>query len=235
MNGWMWLTLGTDRFLAYGYVDAQAGPSAKGVKVSDPPTGEELAAVARPSATFRMPMGQVAALTAEEITRFGLPAEPEWMEFFRPAKTPWSEDPRLQGQLHPSYPNDLQAVFFLPVLRQAEAMWVRLSAPDPVVEGYRATLLNDSHFEPALKAGTPVTVRPTPGLQQPIWLSEAMRANLGKYRGACEQCGFDLVMTPVEELIRATFSNVPEGMLLEQFTTRCGLCGSTQMLEAVRN
>lgn len=235
MNGWIWLTLGTDRFLAYQYVDPQAGPSAKGVPVSNPPTAEQLSTALRPSSTFRMPMGEVLPLTADEVRQFGLPAEPEWMQFFRPQRTAWSDDPRLLGLLHPGYPNDVQAMFILPAARQVEAMWVRLSAVDEAAEGYAGTLLNDSHYEPTLRAGTPVTIRPTAGLQQPILLTETMRANLGKYRGACQGCGFDLVMTPVEELIRASFPNVPPGMLLERFTTRCGLCGNTQALSAVGN
>ena len=57
--------------------------------------------------------------------------------------------------------------------------------------------------------------------------------NLSKYRGACEQCGFDLVVAPIDELIRKTFPDAPPGAQLMSFTTRCALCQGTQVLRAV--
>lgn len=236
MQGWIWLTLGTDRFLAFAYIDPTAGPSAKGVQVDGDPTSEQVEQLTTfPGSTFRMPMGDVAPLSAEDVAHLGLPTQPEWMQHYRAPATAWSADPRLAGAFHPSHPNDLQAMFFMPRTGTVESMWVSLKSEDRAVDGYLGELLNDAHGDPSLRSGTRVTIRPTPGVQQPIWVSDTMRSNYSKYRGACTECGFDLVLTPVEAIIAQTFPDVPPDARLEQFTTRCAMCQGTQMLKQVPN
>lgn len=234
MQGWIWLTLGDERFLAFAYIDAMAGPSAKGVQVDGAVTPEQIEQLARfPGSTFRMPMGQVLPLTEEEVAQLGLPGEPEWMQHYRQPETPWAKDPRLTQAFHASYPNDLQAMFFMPMTGTVESMWVSLQSEDAAVGGYSGRLLNDAQSDTSLRSGTTVTVRPTQGVHQPVWVSDVVRSNYSKYRGACTECGFDLLLTPVETIIEQTFPDVPDGARLEQFTTRCAMCQGTQSLKQV--
>lgn len=237
MQGWIWLTLGEgEHFLAFAYIDPTAGPSAKGVQISGMPTAEQIEKITTfPGSTFRMPMGQSTALSPHEIEQLGLPQSPEWMQHYKQPETPWSNDPRLAGAFHASYPNDLQAMFFMPCSGTVESMWVTLKSEDPAVDGYVGQLLNDAHGDPDLRSGTMVTIRPTAGVQQPVWVSAVSRSNYSKYRGACTECGFDLVLTPVESIIAQTFPDVPPDARLEQFTTRCAMCQGTQMLTQVPN
>jgi hypothetical protein len=83
----MWIPDGM--YLAYYYLDPEAGPSAKGARVSDSPTPAEFdVVIQRPDATFRDPVGCGArTLTAEEVVAAELPDRPPWLEIFEPPGT----------------------------------------------------------------------------------------------------------------------------------------------------
>ena len=50
---------------------------------------------------------------------------------------------------------------------------------------------------------------------------------------ACGKCGFAELFDAPSDLIRATFSNLPEGATMDAFTALCALCGDVQTVEAV--
>lgn len=219
------------RVLAFRYVDRQAGPSAKGAFLAgiDPTTGEVATAATRPEVTVRIdPRMQMTALSAADVARLGLPAEPEWMQFFKPG--PWTSDPRLAGKFHPEYPDDLQASFFFPSTGNVEQMWVRLERAEPALEAYAGKLLNTAHADASIAAGTTVLIRPAPGASIPVWLSPAVQENLRDWTAKCSACGFDLVVEPVSALLARQFANAPPGATFEALTTRCAMCRNTQMV-----
>ncbi len=230
---WAFVSLNDLRFLAYTYEDAQAGPSAKGVPLAAAqPTPGEVAQTGRPDDTIRLGAGvRVEPLAPEQVAALGLPVEPTWMEFFRVPPRPWREDPRLAGKLHPQFRDDVQARFHLVASQKIELMWVRLDRAVPELDAYEGALLNTAHHDSELRAGTRVRVRVAPGVKEPVWLSPVALANQLAWTARCTACGFDLVLTPIDELAQRQFAALPPGSTLEALTTRCATCGQTQLLE----
>ncbi len=220
--------------LVFSYVDPQAGPSAKGALLRDvEPTSEDVRdAATRPTLTVRLGPGlQPRPLPVELAERLTLPAEPEWLAFFRPGPPgPWTKDPLLAEHFHADCPDDVSALFFLAGTGQVERMWVRLDREVPAHQAWGGVLLNTAHHDAALTQGTRVMVRGVPGAKGPLWLSPAMAKNLEQWSAKCEACGFDLVLEPVEVLIARQFKNVPAGESLVQLTTRCAMCRQTQLV-----
>lgn len=96
---WCWITIGTERVLAFRYKDPHAGPSAKGAVVSSAATPDEVrTAVDHPDRTVRDPdrFGAV-AIGAEDALHMGLPRDPPWIGFFenKPVPPPRGEDSRV--------------------------------------------------------------------------------------------------------------------------------------------
>lgn len=236
---WGIVQLPAQRALVYSYVDPQAGPSAKGALVrSETPTLDDARdAATRPNITVRLGPGLTPrALTEEELDDLQLPDEPQWLEFFRPREEgPWRKDPLLAGRFHPQHPNDLQVSFFLPAHRQVEQMWVRLDREVPSLGAWGGTLLNTSHLDPTLTQGTRVDVRGAKGAKAPLWVSAVMAKNLERWDAVCSACGFDLVLEPVEALLARQFPGMPEGSVMEVFTTRCAMCNQTQSVALRRD
>lgn len=221
--------------IVFSYVDPQAGPSAKGTLLtSTEATVEDArAAATRPNVTVRLGEGlQVRPLPELEVARLALPEEPEWLRFFQaPPSGAWVKDPFFKGRFHPQFPNDVQGVFFFPASRKAEQMWVRLERETPVAGTYEGVLLNTAHLEPTLKEGTRVRLRGAEGASGPVWVSDVTAQNLTAWDARCEACGFDLVLEPVETLIKRSFPDAPEGAEFEALTTRCAMCRQTQLLQ----
>ena len=233
--------MGSERFLAFTYTDASAGPSAKGAKVAgDQPTPAEVEeAVQSPGVTLRM--AGVSSVPLEEgwITYLRLPAEPPWMAHFagaaKPApgaasKTPWRDDPRLAGHFHQSQPDDIEANFVLLKQKTIEKMWVRITAPvraSAVDIGFMAELLNQSHHVPEFKPGAKVFVRPSKSHPPLLQVPRVAVDNLREWTTVCEGCGFDLLFIPVADLAKMQFPNAPAGSVPVRFTTRCIMCQQT--------
>lgn len=148
--------------------------------------------------------------------------------------TPWRSDPALAGRFHPQAPDDLEALFFFVEARQVEKMWVRLDAVDDEIGGYSGNLLSTPYARGAgVAAGSRVAIRCTPGAGDPVWVSDATRANLRAWRSPCEACGFDLLFEPVEVIASRQFPSAPPDWAPLAFTTRCPLCGGTMMAESL--
>jgi hypothetical protein len=235
----MWISarLGSEAFLLYSYVDAMAGPSAKGIKLAgEAPTVEEARlALERPSATVRLPGVATTPLSAEWIDYLQLPAAPPWLAHFRPPPTaappaampPWRTDPLLAGQFHPECPDDIEVTFVLLSHQVLEKMWVRLDKVAPPM-GYVGKLLNSSRHAAPLATGATVMVHPSRSHPPALWVPDAATAqNLRDYSTVCEGCGFDLLLIPMAELVHMQFPTAPPGAVLAQMTTRCVLCRGT--------
>ena len=234
-QSWVWIDMGKgERYLAFTYVDPSAGPSAKGIEAPRGLTAKQAKQAAdAPDHTVRLsPKGfPTTPLTAAEVKELKLPATPTWLSFFSKPKAelPWRSDPKLS--FHADYPNDLEARFFFPEERTAEQMWVSLNGVDAEVSGYTGKLLNTPNSKSDVREGSQVTVRVTPGVSEPVWVTKVMRANLKDWKMACTACGFDMHFTPVAELIGAQFKDAPKDSTMEKFTTRCPVCGKTMMIE----
>lgn len=234
-QSWVWIDMGPgERYLAFTYVDASAGPSAKGILAPKGLTAKQAKAAANaPDRTVRLspPGFPTTGLTLAEVKELKLPAAPSWLSFFSKPKSElaWRNDPKLS--FHADDPNDLEARFFFPEQHKVEQMWVTLNGVDAEVGGYTGKLLNTPNSKSDVREGSQVTVRVTPGVPEPVWVTKVMRANLKDWKMACTACGFDLHFTPVAELIAAQFKDAPRGSVMEKFTTRCPVCGKTMTVE----
>jgi hypothetical protein len=133
----------------------------------------------------------------------------------------------LRGAFHPGHPDDLEVTFVQFSKQTLEKMWVRLGEVVPQI-GYRGTLLNTSHVDPAQREGTRVLVRPSRSHPPALWVPDGACAdNLRSHESQCEQCGFELIFIPIAELTRLQFPAMPPGSLLEFMTTRCLMCRGT--------
>src|SRR6185503_9364270 len=84
--------------VAFVYLDAHAGPSAKGGLASE----RDLARM--PSRTVRLSADtQLRELAPDEIAAYRLPAQPDWLRTYGPQpapQSPWHRDPLLEGKFH---------------------------------------------------------------------------------------------------------------------------------------
>jgi hypothetical protein len=230
---WVQVQIDNQVMLGFAYEDPQAGPSAKGAIVQPESLEDDVRrAVERPDHTVRLGLRNFPStpLPAATIARLGLPAEPPWMEFFRPRSAqPWLRDPALADRFHRDYPNDLEVLFMFPGHRM-ERMWVRTTGVDPEIGGYGGELLNQPFTEDAdLAQGAQVAYRLAPGVPEPIWVSPVMRANLGGWSSRCTVCGFDMLTEPAQAIAARQFGEW--GGQAVTFTTRCPMCEHAMMVE----
>jgi hypothetical protein len=238
VHTWVWVTAPSgENYLGFTYLDRTAGLSVKAGPWPEPQTAEALdAAIHRPGVTFRLPgPWNLTPVSPGDIAALKLPAEPPWLAHFAPpppASQPWRTDLLLAGKFHPSYPDDLEALFFFHAHRRVERMWVRIVDVAASSGGYLGQLLNTPHTPAGLQAGAPVVIRAARGAPSPIWVRDAVRDNLSGYQSLCHDCGFDLLVTPAAELVQRQFPGAPEGSVMMQFTTRCAMCQGTMTVEA---
>lgn len=221
-------------FLGYGYVDQTAGLSAKGVMLDWPATRQTAAAaVEAPVHTIRLPGFEATPLEPAEVSALGLPERPAWADFFGPppSERPWRDDPAMASHGHRDLPDDFQATFYFWPEMRAEQMWVSLRTADPAIRGYSGVLLNQPHTPGHLERGATVSIRVAPGASAPMWVSPVMRANLARWKVRCNDCGFDMLLSPADYIASQQFPEAPEGCVPVAFTTRCDLCSGTAMVE----
>jgi hypothetical protein len=235
-HAWVWIDMGKgETILAFTYVDTSAGPSAKGIVTAKSLTAAQAKkAASSPDHTVRLaPSFPTTALTPEELKRLKLPAKPEWLRFFATPEViaaPWKKDPKLK--LHADYPNDVEARFYFPAERKVESMWVSLSGVDQEIGGYTGKLLNTPNSKAEVRAGSIVSIRSSPGVPEPVWVSPVMRENLKKWTMKCTACAFDMYFTPLEDVAKAQFPNAPPGAEMLGFTTACPVCGKLMNVDA---
>lgn len=154
---------------------------------------------------------------------------------------PWRDDPLLAGRFHPKHPDDLEVVVHEGGPRLSaippELMWVRLhdvaldAGPERRV--YRGSLLNRPHRLPNVQIGEEILVLPAKGSPHPIrtttrYLEERMQYDVLP----CRKCGFADLFDPPSALIAKIFPNIPEGSVMERFTSFCPICGGVQDIVA---
>ncbi len=229
---WMAAFVGSQRFLLFAYNDPSAGPSGKGVEIAgELPTPQEVqGAVQAPTTTVRLSGVPTSPLPAEWVAHLGLPAEPGWMQFLsQPPAGPWRTNPVLRGRFHPEHPDDIEANFLQLRQRTIERMWGQLHAPIEDL-GFVGKLLNSSQLVPDLASGVDVLVRPSTSHPPLVFVPVVAAENLRDWSSTCGVCGFELVLIPMQELIRMQFPNAPPNSLPERFTTRCAMCESAMQV-----
>jgi hypothetical protein len=220
--------------VAFVYLDAQAGPSARGGSI-----------------TVRLsPAFQLTELSAAEIEARHLPARPEWLHYYGPQPdpdAPWHRDPLLSGQLHEQFPDDLQAIVHdgepRRTQRAPELCWVRMVGVEPAPHRpgvddqlqsphvYLGVLLNAPHGLISVQRGDQLKLLAARGLPHPLHVTNQYLTERPSWTiTPCDRCGASECYDPPSVLARTRFPDLPADTVVERFTSLCARCGGTQEL-----
>jgi hypothetical protein len=145
----------------------------------------------------------------------------------------WRAHPKLTGRFHPEIPDDLQVIVHDggPRLTQKapELVWVTVTGGEGDV--FSGRILNQPAHVTSVHQGQEIRFIvpdrcPHPLLVTPKYLHERPSWQIDP----CRQCGFAALFDAPSDLIRAAFPDIPDGAVMEGFTSFCPLCGGIQML-----
>ena len=164
---------------------------------------------------------------------------------------PWRTDAALAGKFHPSYPDDLQILVHdgepRRTGRQPELCWVRIlgvekgparpllageeQAPDTLRRAvYVAQLLNQPQQLTSVVQGDPVRFFADPGGQHLFTVTAEYLAERAEWQiQPCQSCGLCEGLDPPSVMAATRFSGAEVVPIM--FTSRCPLCGGTQLLK----
>lgn len=150
----------------------------------------------------------------------------------------WRSHPRLIGQFHPQYPDDIQVVIHEggPRLSKSapELVWVSvLTAESENV--FSGRILNEPHNLHSLGQGKQIKfIAPEVG-QHPVLVTDKyLKERLQWKIHGCDKCGLSELFDAPSDLIRVIFPNMPPDADLEAFTSFCGFCGGIQAIESLK-
>lgn len=146
----------------------------------------------------------------------------------------WRTHPKLAGRFPAEHPDDLQVLVHDggPRItdRQPEAVWVTVTGCDGDV--FTARVLNQPSQLRAIQMGQQIQFIVPSGGGYPILVTEKyLRERSSWVVHPCETCGLAELFDAPSDLIRAVFPNIPEGAVMEGFTSFCPLCRGVQALE----
>lgn len=231
--------------IAFVYLDAHAGPSAKGGLASD------LQLATMPSRTVRLAATtKLHELDDAEVAARKLPPTPAWLAHYGPqplADQPWRHDPNLEGKFHKDFPDDLQALVHdgdpRRMRRGPELCWVRVQRVDraatrPVTEAiekshavYVGELLNQPHTLTSVKRGDKLKLLSVPGMPHPLHVTDEYLAERVRWTiTPCDRCGASECFDPPSVMARVRFPDAPPDAEIQAFTSICSHCGGMQQL-----
>ncbi len=237
--------------IGFVYLDAHAGPSAKGGLAS------ELSIATMPSRTVRL----AATITMHELSDAEaaarrLPPQPSWLASYGPqplADAPWRHDPNIKGKFNPQFPDDIQALVHdgdpRRLRRGPELCWVRIQRVDraatrPVTAAvekshfvYIGELLNQPHTLTSIKRGDKLKLLSVPGMPHPLHVTDEYLVERLQWQiTPCDKCGASECFDPPSVMARFRFPDAPADSVIQAFTSFCSHCGGIQqlrMLEAL--
>jgi hypothetical protein len=234
--------------IAYVYLDAHAGPSAKGGLASD------MNLATMPSRTVRLsPTVKLSELDDAECAARKLPANPTWLSHYGPqplADAPWRHDPNMRGKFHKDFPDDIQALVHdgdpRVMRRGPELCWVRIQRVDraatrPVTDViadhekqravYIGELLNAPHTLQSVKRGDRLKLLSVAGMPHPLHVTDAyLQERLQWEITPCDKCGATETFDPPSVMAKVRFPNAPVDAMIAAFTSICSHCGGMQQL-----
>ncbi len=146
----------------------------------------------------------------------------------------WRTNPKLTGLFLPNHPDDLQVVIHdggpRITSRRAEAVWVTVTGEESDV--FTGRVLNQPTQLQSVRQGQQIRFVMSAGSPHPVLITDKYLRERPSWRiHPCQKCGFSELFDAPSDLIRVVFPNVPEGAIMDAFTSFCPLCGGVQMLE----
>jgi hypothetical protein len=146
----------------------------------------------------------------------------------------WRTHPKLKGRFLPEHPDDLQVIIRDggPRItdRRPEAVWVTVTDCDGDV--FAGRVLNLPSQLHTVRQGQQIRFIMPAGSEHPVLVTEKyLRERPSWTIHACQKCGLTELFDAPSDLMRIVFPNVPEGAVMESFTSFCPLCGGVQALE----
>lgn len=173
-----------------------------------------------------------APLTSFELRKYQLALYPSWAPAPLSLDKPWRQDPRLLRSFHPRCRDDLEVLFFCLKEERVEVMWVRLDGVAYEAWGYEGTLLSASQGAELPARGERVIIRGVQGAPLPVYLSPTTQEHLRHWSGACELCGFDLLLADLKTLTADQPPVTVQAFSPQLLTTRCPLCQGHMIMRA---
>jgi len=146
----------------------------------------------------------------------------------------WRTHPNLKGRFHPDHPDDLQVIVHDGGPRTTESrpevVWVTVTAcTDDIFTG---RVLNQPSQLRAIQQGQEISFILAAGCEHPVLVTEKYLRERPSWRiRPCNKCGFSELFDTPSDLLRVVFPNLPEGAVMEVFTSFCPLCGGVQVIE----
>jgi hypothetical protein len=145
----------------------------------------------------------------------------------------WRTDPTVKSKFVTQYPDDIQVVVHEGDMRitqrPLELIWVKITGH--AAPYYKGFLLNQPQNLATLHQGSEIIFKIETGCEHPVRvLEEYIKDRKEWIVKPCEGCGLNEAFSPVAALTKLSFPNNPPDSTVEAFTSRCNLCGGTQVI-----
>jgi hypothetical protein len=145
----------------------------------------------------------------------------------------WRTHPKLVGRFHQEHPDDLQVIVHDGSTRLTdkvpELVWVTVTGGEGDV--FSGRVLNPPAHLSTVQQGQEIQFIVPDRCPHPLLVTaKYLRERRSWKIEPCNHCGFAELFDAPSDLIRVAFPNVPEGAVMEGFTSFCPLCRGIQML-----
>ncbi len=151
---------------------------------------------------------------------------------------PWRDHTDLHGRFASEYPDDTQILIHNGSPRFSnqvpELVWVRvesLSQHETGIDVFCGSLLNTPNHLSVIHKGDTIEFISGRGCPYPIMVTKTYLAERAVWNIIpCDKCGCAELFDAPSELLPKVFPNLPDGAILEAFTSFCPLCGGAQVV-----
>src|SRR3954471_23737666 len=146
----------------------------------------------------------------------------------------WRTHPKLNGRFLSDHPDDLEVIVHdggpRMTDRQPEALWVTVTGCDGDV--FVGRILNQPSQLRTAQQGQQIRFIMPEGGEHLIFVTDKYLQERSSWTiHPCQKCGLTELFDAPSDLMRVVFPNMPEGAVMEGFTSFCPMCGGIQVLE----
>lgn len=139
----------------------------------------------------------------------------------------WRNHPVLKDKFHRDYPDDTQAYLhegFRAATVKPELVWIRITGMNGNL--VTAELLNQPVNLKSFHANESYTFQLN-GSGKLVYVSPEYLEEIKDWKiSPCEKCGNDVLFDTPATICRIAFPDMPEGAVMQVFTTFCPMCGN---------